>query len=174
MYSVEIAKSDVTRFVAIGSSCTVSIQDITPGSPANTELQFYNPAVPGWVQAPVLIPMVLSPIEADIYFFTFNATALSPNKGSQEYLVITRDGTGAMLDAMILRVGSTTTQKVERIARTIAPAGRTVSRTSDTSLQIRCFDDTALTVEKLRFSVVQDSSGNQPEETQTDVSSEII
>lgn len=173
MYNVDLSKGESVRFVALGTSCTVSIQDITLSSPSNTEFKYWSPSTSTWSDTVVTIPMTVSPSESDIYFYTFSASVISPNTAPQQYLVITKNGLGEMLDAMIVCVGSRSTQQLDRIVRAVAPAGRTLSRVTDTSIQISCFDDTALTQERLRLLVVQDSSGNQPEETQTDISSSI-
>ena len=174
MYNVELAKTDKIRFVAIGSSCSVSIQDITVGNPAGTELKYYSAVGSTWSDTPTTIPMVASPTDAGICFYTFDAAVISPNAYSQEYLVITRNGAGDMLDAMILRVGTAAQVALDRIGLAIAPARRELSRLTDTRIRISSFADVAGTKEKLRIQVDQDITGNQPEEIQTDVSGTII
>lgn len=174
MYNVELSKTDKIRFVAIGSSCSVSIQDITVGNPAGTELRYYSAASSSWIETPVLLSMIASPTDSNVYFYTFDAAVLSPSAYNQEYLVITHNGTGDLLDAMILRVGTTSNALLERIGLAIAPARRELSRLTDTRIRISSFADTAGTKEKLRIQVDQDITGNQPEEIQTDVSGTIV
>lgn len=174
MYNVELSKTDKIRFVAIGSSCSVSIQDITVGNPAGTELKYYSSAGSLWLDTQAIVPMVASPSDPGIYFYTFDASVISPSVYNQEFLVLTRNGVGDMLDAMILRVGTASQSAIERIGLAIAPARRELSRLTDTRIRISSFADTAGTKEKLRIQVDQDVTGNQPEEIQTDVSGTII
>lgn len=173
MYNVEISKGEKVRLVAVGLGCSVSIQDITVGSPTQTELQYYSVAASAWVNAPVSIPMVASPSDSSISFFLLDSALLSSSATPQQYLVLTRDSHGDLIDAMVLRVGAVSKAQIERISLAVAPARREVSRITDTTARISLFSDAAGTSEKIRFQVDQDVSGNQPEEIQVDVSGTI-
>lgn len=169
MYNVEIAKGDKVRLVAAGSSCTVSIQDITVG--ATTEFKYYSNLASAWVAQSALNPMTVSPTDTSIYFYVFDASVLATSSGVQQFLILTRDGTGSLIDAMVLYVGSTTQNAIARLGYAVAPYKRTISRTTDKEITVSSYSDTVGTKEVLRYDIQQDTSGNQPEETQIDTSS---
>lgn len=174
MYNVEISKGEKVRLVAVGSGCTVSIQDITVSSPTATELKYYSAAASSWVDTHVAIPMAVSPSDSAISFYTFDASVISPSATAQQYLILTHNAQDDLIDGMILRVGSSSKDQISRMALSIAPARREVSRITDTVARISLYEDVSGTREKLRFQVEQDVSGNQPEEIQTDVSGTIV
>jgi hypothetical protein len=173
MYNVEISKGEKVRLVAVGQGCSVSIQDITVDSPTPTELKYYSVASSGWVDTHVAIPMVSSPSDTSISFLTLDSSVLSTSAIPQQYLILTHDAQGDLIDAMVLRVGAVSKAQIERISLAVAPARREVSRITDTTARISLYSDAAGTSEKIRFQVDQDVSGNQPEEIQLDVSGTI-
>jgi len=169
MYNVEIAKNDKFRLVAAGASCTVSIQDITVGT--TTELKYYSNVSAAWVAQSSLNPMVVSSTDTSIYFYVFDASVIATAATAQQFLILTRDSTGSLIDAMVLFVGSSAQNAVARIGYAVAPYKKTISRTTDTEITVSSYSDTAGTKEVLRYDIQQDTSGNQPEETQIDTSS---
>lgn len=168
MYNVDISKNDVIRLVGTGSSaCTVSIQDITVGT--TTELKYYSVASSTWVASYVANSMTVSPTDPLVYFFTFDSSVLATALAPQQFLIVIKSN-ASVVDSFVLSVGSS---QISRLVSAVAPAKRTITRNTDTQVIVSSYADAAGTKETLRYQISQDVSGNQPEETQLDISSSI-